>query len=455
MKYSQYSIAEGTQTTFVEVRRWGQELERLHARIAPRFARPEPRRRALAYLHGIVSAIERKNGWHLAEHAGESRPDGMQRLLNSAVWDADLVRDDLRAYILEQLGDPQAVLVIDETSFRKRGKKSAGVANQHCGTTGQLENCQVGVFLSYVSARGHTLVDRELYLPLRWTQDRERCRQAGIPDSVGFATKCEQARQMIERLWQAKIPFAWVVADSVYGGNLDLRTWLASHQYSYVLAVACTEAVEIHTSEGRKRMTVAQAEVLSFHAEDWRRLSNSHGTKGPRLFDWAVMSMLPRCEDDGRHFLLIRRCLDDPSEKTYYFVFAPLGTTLVEMVKAIGQRWCIEECFETGKEMGLEDYEVRCWTGWYRHVTLVMIVEACLAGICAAARMLITEPTTAEETPIYPLLPLTIPEVRHLLAYLVFPPPRSATLLLSWSWWRRCHQSRASFFHTKHRCSAG
>ncbi len=212
MKYSQYSIPEGTQTTFVEVWRWGQELERLHARIAPRFARPEPRRRALAYLQGIVSSIERKNGWHLAEHAGESRPDGMQRLLNSAVWDADLVRDDLRAYILEQLGDPQAVLVIDETSFRKRGKKSAGVANQHCGTTGQLENCQVGVFLSYVSARGHTLVDRELYLPLRWTQDRERCREAGIPDSVGFATKCEQARQMIERLWQAKIPFAWVVA---------------------------------------------------------------------------------------------------------------------------------------------------------------------------------------------------------------------------------------------------
>src|SRR6266852_5291616 len=140
MKYSQYSIPEGTQTTFVEVWRWGQELERLHARIAPRFARPEPRCRALAYLHGIVSAIERKNGWQLAEHAGEARPDGMQRLLNSASWDADLVRDDLRAYILERLGDPQAVLVIDETSFRKRGKKSAGVARQHCGTTGHLEN---------------------------------------------------------------------------------------------------------------------------------------------------------------------------------------------------------------------------------------------------------------------------------------------------------------------------
>jgi SRSO17 transposase len=455
MKRPQHITPVGVKTTVVEVWKWEQELERLHARIAPRFVRPEPRRRTLAYLRGIVSSVERKNGWQLAEHAGEARPDGMQRLLNSAAWDADLVRDDLRAYVLEQLGDPQAVLVIDETSFRKRGKKSAGVANQHCGTTGRLENCQVGVFLAYVSARGHTLVDRELYIPLRWIEDRERCREAGIPEEVRFQTKCEQARQMIERLWKAEIPFSWVVADTIYGGNGDLRTWLETHHYSYVLAVACTEAVEIQTYEGRKRMTVVQAEALLFHTEDWQRISMSHGTKGPRLFDWAVTPILHRCEDDGQHFLLVRRSLDDPQDKRYYFVFAPVGTTLAEIVTAIGQRWKIEECFETGKEMGLEDYEVRCWTGWYRYVTLVMIVEACLAGICAVARMLTTEPATAEETLIYPLLPLTIPEVRHLLAYLVFPPPRSATLLLSWSWWRRCHQSRASFFHTKHRCSAG
>src|SRR5258708_4118366 len=184
MKSPQAIVPVGAQTTFIEVWRWGQELECLHARIAPRFARPEPRRRALAYLKGIVSSIERKNGWQLAEHAGEARPDGMQRMLNSAVWDADLVRDDLRAYILEQLGDPQAVLIIDETSFRKRGKKSAGVAPQHCGTTGQIENCQVGVFLAYASKLGHTLLDRELYLPLRWTLDQERCQEAGIPDTV-------------------------------------------------------------------------------------------------------------------------------------------------------------------------------------------------------------------------------------------------------------------------------
>jgi SRSO17 transposase len=402
-----------------------------------------------------VSSLERKNGWQLAEHAGEARPDGMQRLLGSASWDADLVRDDLRAYILEQLGDPQATLVIDETSFPKRGKKSAGVKKQYCGTTGQVENCQVGVFLSYVSAKGHTLIDRELYLPKDWIDDPERCREAAIPETVRFQTKCELAQQMIERLWKAQIPFSWVVADSVYGGNLDLRTWLQAHQYSYVLAVACDEPVGIQTPDGRKRLTVAEAEALVLHANDWHRLSMSEGTKGPRLFDWALMPILHQWEDDGQHFLLIRRCLDDPQEKTYYLVFAPQGTTLAHMVKAIGQRWKIEEDFETTKEMGLGDYEVRHWTAWYRHITLVMMVQACLAGICAAAQMLTTRPITDEGTSACLLLPLTIPEVRHLLAHLLWPPPRRVQLLLAWSWWRRCHQSRASFFHTKRRLQAG
>jgi hypothetical protein len=196
----------------------------------------------------------------------------------------------------------------------------------------------------------------------------------------------------------------------VYGGNLDLRLWLEAHGYSYVLAVACDEPVGIQTPEGRKRMTVAEAEALLLHSQDWHRLSMSCGTKGPRLFDWAVIPILHGWEDDGRHFLLIRRCLDDPSEEAYYFVFAPAGTTLFQMVKAIGQRWCIEECFETGKEMGMEDYEVRCWIAWYRHLTLVMIVMAALAGICAAARTSTAEPLSNGGTCL--LLPLTIPAVR-------------------------------------------
>jgi SRSO17 transposase len=258
---------------------------------------------------------------------------------------------------------------------------------------------------------------------------------------------------MIERLRQAGIPFAWVVADTVYGGNLDLRLWLEAQHYSYVLAVACDEAVGIQTASGRKQMTVAEAESLLLHADAWHRLPMSQGTKGPRLFDWAVLPILHGWEDDGRHFLLVRRCLDDPSEKAYYFVFAPPGTQLPEMVKAIGQRWSIEEDFETGKEMGLDDYEVRGFTAWYRHITLVMLVQACLAGICAAARTPTPEPLSDEGT--CPLLPLTIPEVRHLLASLLWPAPRSQNLLLGWSWWLGFHQSRASYFHTKRRCAPG
>ncbi len=200
---------------------------------------------------------------------------------------------------------------------------------------------------------------------------------------------------------------------------------------------------------GRKRMTVAEAEALLVHDGDWQRLSMSNGTKGPRLFDWAVLPILHGWEDDGRHFLLLRRCLDEKAEKAYYFVSAPTGTTLVEMVKAIGARWKIEECFEIGKAIGLEDYEVRGFTAWYRFITLVMVVMAALAAICAAALLPRTSSPSHEGT--CPLLPLTMLEVCHLLASLLWPPPRSALLVLGWSWWRRCHQSRASYFHTKRR----
>ena len=367
MKHHQHTTPLGSRTTPSEVCGWAQALTRLHTRIAPRFARPEPRRRALAYLQGILSSIERKNGWQLAEHAREATPYGMQRLLSQAVWDADLVRDDLREYVLEQLGQESAILVIDESSFPKRGDKSAGVGVQYCGTTGQVENCQVGVFLSYVTAKGHTLIDRELYLPLDWIEDRDRCRAAGIPESVRFQTKPELAVKMIERIWKAALPICWVVADTVYGGNLDLRNWLEQHQYSYVLAVACDEPVGIQTPGGRRRVTVAEVEPLLLQDTDWQRLSMSEGTKGPRCFDWACVPILHRWEDDGRHFLLIRRSLTDPQEKRYYCVFAPPGTTLQEMVQAIGAGFRVEEDFENAKDLGLDHYEVRRWIGWYRH----------------------------------------------------------------------------------------
>ncbi len=309
---------------------------------------------------------------------------------------------------------------------------------------------------------GHTLIDRELYLPMSWIEDQQRCREAGIPETVRFHTKCELAQQMLERIWQAQLPISWVVADTVYGSNLDLRTWLEAHAYPYVLAVACDEPVGIQTPLGRRRVEVREVEALLLQDEDWQRLSMSEGTKGPRLFDWARVPILHQWEDDGRHWLLIRRKLDDPQEKAYYFVFAPPGTSLPVMVKAIGARWHIEEDFETTKEMGLDHYEVRSWIGWYRHVTLVMLAHAFLTSLCAqdrsAAAKLTLIPATAPlsvATDARPLLPLTVPEMRHLLGQLIWPPPCSVKLVLAWSWWRRCHRSAASYFHTKRRLEAG
>jgi SRSO17 transposase len=463
MKPQQHTIPIAARTTLRDVLQWAQALTQLHARIAPRFARPEPRRRALSYLQGLLSSVERKNGWHLAEQAREATPYGMQRLLASSVWDADLVRDDLRAYVLEQLGTHEAIVVLDESSFPKRGSKSAGVQVQYCGTTGQVENCQVGVFLAYVTAKGHTLIDRELYLPFDWTADPQRCQEASIPASVRFQTKPELAVQMLERLWTAQIPIAWVVADTVYGGNLDLRTWLEAHGYPYVLAVACDEPVGIVTPEGgRRRVEAREVEALLLQDQEWQRLSMSEGTKGPRLFDWACVPMLHRWEDDGRHWLLIRRSLTDPREKAYYFVFAPAGTTLCKMVKAIGARWHIEEDFETTKDMGLDQYEVRSWIGWYRHITLVMLAHAFLTGICVqniplASPALAPEASATRDaaSDARPLLPLTVPEVRHLLGCLIWPAPSSVKLVVAWSWWRRWHRSCASYFHTKRRLEAG
>lgn len=456
MKLTQHITFNGPRTTPTDVCRWAQELARLHARLALRFARAEPRRRVLAYLQGLLSDIARKNSWQLAEHAREARPDGMQRLLSQAVWDTEGVRDDLRTYALEQLGQEAAILVIDETSFPKRGQKSAGVGMQYCGTTGQVQNCQVGVFLSYVTAKGHTLIDRELYLPLDWCEDQQRRQAAHVPQTVRFQTKPELAIQMLERIFHAHLPIGWAVADTVYGGNLDLRTWLEAHGYPYVMAVACNEPVGIVTPDGvRRRVEAGEVAALVLHEQDWQRLSMSEGTKGPRLFDWAAVPMLHRWEEDGRHWLLIRRSLTDPSEKAYYFVFAPQGTTLPEMVKAIGARWHIEEDLENAKDMGLDHYEVRSFAGWYRHITLVLLALAFLTGICATERCSTVLPTTSGSASTSAVLALTVPEVRHLLARLIWPAPSSAHRVLAWSWWRRSHQRLASYYHTKRRLKAG
>jgi SRSO17 transposase len=269
----------------VQVQGWSVELEALWERIAPRFGRVEVRRRAGAFLRGLLAGVERKNGWQLAEHAGEHTPDGMQRLLNHARWDPDEVRDDLRAYVVEHLGDLQAVLVVDETGFLKKGSKSAGVQRQYSGTAGRIENCQVGVFLAYASPSGHALIDRELYLPEGWLSDRPRCRVAGIPEQVEFHTKPQLARVMLERALDAGVPCGWVTADEVYGGDGRLRRWLEDRDVPQVLAVKRSQALwSLRLRQERAAKLAGQ-----LPARAWRQLSAGAGAvRGQVLMSFVV-----------------------------------------------------------------------------------------------------------------------------------------------------------------------
>jgi len=307
---------QNTNELLTEVEGWAAGLVKLHARIAPQFGRAEPRQHAFAYLKALLSPMERKNGWQIAEWVGDGTPDGMQRLLSSAKWDAGLVRDDLQQYVIEHLQDPQAVLVVDETGFPKQGQKSVGVQYQYCGTTGEVEHCQVGVFVAYASSKGFTFLDRELYLPRSWCEDHPRRREAGIPDSVGFATKGELAKQMIERALAAGVPFAWVAADALYGSDPSLRTWLEALQLPYVLAVRGDEPVALMTAQGRRSVAVKDAVQLLTRGM-WQRLSMGEGTKGPRFFDWACLPTLSHGRDDQQHWVLIRRSVADPTDFTF------------------------------------------------------------------------------------------------------------------------------------------
>lgn len=347
---------------------WAGELRVLGSRIGTRFERAEPRQRALAYLTGLMSDVPRKNGWQLAEQVGELTPDGMQRLLSTAVWDVEGVRDDLRAYVVEHLGRREGVLVIDETGFVKKGDKSVGVKRQYSGTAGKVENCQIGVFLGYASEAGHALIDRAVYLPEDWTRDQARRAEAKVPDEVTFATKPELARQLLDQAFAAGVPCRWVTGDSIYGGDRRLRLWLEEHQHWFVLGVAKDEPLWCGFKQQR-----ADEWAADLPEDGWQRLSCGEGAKGPRLYDWALIP-LPRWGQapDVMHALLVRRSLTD-REVAYFVVFAPADTPLQTLVTVAGMRWTIEECFETGKEeVGLDDYEVRHWPGWYRHITLSM-----------------------------------------------------------------------------------
>jgi SRSO17 transposase len=463
MKYTYHTTDPQEGPTPQQIASWSLTLRQWQSRLAPFFARPEVLGHALLYLHAILSDIPRKNGWQIAEHARQARPYGMQRLLSRAVWDQDAVRDELRSFVCQTLSpraalptsasdhSPFPVLIIDESGFPKRGKHSAGVGPQYCGVNGRVENCQVGVFLSYVTMLGHALLDRELYLPEDWCADAARRQAAHIPESVRFATKPELAQRMLQRAQAAHLPICWVVADTVYGHSPDLRLFLEAQGYAYGLAVPCTEVVCVHTRDGPLLSDVGSI-PHQLRAQDWQCLSQSQGTKGERLFDWALLPWMHGGTVDGRHWLLIRRCLDDPHELAYYLLWAPPDTPLFIMVLAVGARWHIEEDLEASKDLGLDEYEVRSSLGWYRHCTLVLLAYAFLVSICVQDRSQQAPPQ--ESTPCSPLSALTPSEAQHLLARLIWPLPTSASLVCAWSRFRRSHQYWAGYYHRRRRTKA-
>lgn len=357
-----------------------EELTQVQMRIGPHFRRAEARLRAGRFLQGLLAPVERKNGWQLAEELGEQGPRGVQRLLGEADWDEEAVRDDLREYVVEHLGEEKGVLVVDETGFVKKGKKSAGVARQYSGTAGRRENSQIGVFLLYATTRGAAFVDRALYLPEEWTSDRVRCREAGIPDEVSFATKGALARQMLSRAFAAGVPAEWVAGDTVYGYD-ELCLWLDEQQKSYVMAVPETYAVWV---AGRQQPIGLLASLLP--QEAWVVLSAGEGSKGPRLYEWAWLQLPEPSEAGGerRRWILIRRSLAEPGKRAYYRAAGPATTTLPELVRVAGSRWKIEEGLEEAKgEVGLDQYEVRGFRAWYRFVTLALLAHAILVAVRA------------------------------------------------------------------------
>jgi SRSO17 transposase len=435
----------------VDLDRWQREFGELMTRIGSRFARVEPRRRAATFLQGLLAGLPRANCWSIAEQAAELGPQGMQRLLSRAVWDTDGVRDDLRDYVVEHLGHPGAVLVIDETGDLKKGTATVGVQRQYTGTAGRVENSQVAVYLAYANPSipaGYALIDRALYLPRSWAEDPDRCRAAGVPVEVGFATKPALARRMLSRALDAGAPAAWLTGDEVYGADPRLRAQAAAGGLGYVLAVAKDH--RIGTGIGPRR-----AVDLAVRLPDrcWQRISTGPGAKGPRVYDWALIDTTDPAVPDqatGPHWLLIRRSIST-GEYAFYRAHAPHPVPLAELVRVAGTRWKIEEGFAGSKELAaLDQHQVRGWTSWHRWTLLAMLAHAFLSVMTA------TQPTDPD--PIADpaldrpgrLIPLTRNEIRRLLTGLL-TRPIPARLQLHWSRWRRRHQAIARACHYRRR----
>ncbi|WP_328426522.1 IS701 family transposase [Micromonospora sp. NBC_00389] len=401
--------------------------------IGRRFRRPEPRRRVGDLVRGLLAPLPRKNCWTIAEHAGDAGPDGMQDLLTRVKWDDAAVRADVRGFVAEQLGDADAVLVIDETGDLMKGRHTVGVQRQYSGTAGKIENCQLAVHLVYATETVHAMLDAALYLPKSWCDDPQRRSEAGVPEQVRFATKPQLATRMIEAAVLAGLPCRWVAGDEAYGGDPRLAAKLRTLRLGYVLAVA--RSYQVATGLG-----VYRADVLAagLPASAWQRMSAGPGAKGHRYYDWSFTA-LPHAADShgGQHWLLIRRNRTT-GELAFYRCWSPELTALRTLVTVAGRRWKIEESFQAAKTgLGLDQHQHRRWTSWHRWTTLAILAHAFLAA--ATAHRDRPDPIG--------LIPLTVNELRHLFHVLIIEPARRRTDPLHWSIRRRRHQARARNSH--------
>jgi SRSO17 transposase len=359
-------------------------FEEITARFAGCFLRSESRTCFVNVLRAIIAPVTRKNGWQIAEEIGDATPYGVQAFFLRHRWEPDDLRNNLQDCIVEQFGEGDGVFIGDETGFQKKGTESAGVGRQYTGTAGGIVNCQIGVFLAYTTSKGTTLLDRGLYLQKEWTDDRQRCRDAGIPDTVGFQTKQQMFLAMLQRARNNGVPGQWVVADEVYGNDSKLRKGIEQLDLGYVLTVPKT-----HRFLASCKVQV-QDVAAWWPTYEWKRLSAGDGNKGPRLYDWAFRT-LPSSRPGWERGLLIRRTIKEPQkteepkepdELAYFVTSAPTGTPLEKLVEVAGTRWNVETSFKiTKNEVGLDNYEVRTHTGWYRYITICMIAFFCLTWI--------------------------------------------------------------------------
>ncbi|MGV1030586.1 MAG: IS701 family transposase [Dermatophilaceae bacterium] len=445
----------------VEVARWEDAFGEVIDRIAPRFARYEPLRHAASLMQGLLAPLERKNCWTIAEHRGLTSPDALQHLLGRAKWDADGVRDDLRGYVADHLGDSGAILVIDETGDLKKGTGSVGVQRQYTGTAGRIENAQVAVYLTYAAPAGHAFIDRALYLPKVWAEDPNRRAAVGIPTDVAFATKPALATVMIDRAVAAAVPAEWVAGDEVYGADPDLRAAVRGHGLGYVLQIAANR--QVRTPAGKLRVDQLTGLVP---ATAWQRHSAGAGTKGPRWYSWAWVQLADEptssaSTDDrdgadpntpnqstekdnaGVHYLLIRRN-DNTGELAFHLCYSPRPVSLHTLVAVAGQRWRIEESFQAAKGLvGLDQHQVRRWTSWLRWTTLAMLAHAYLTITASGER--------ERDHPPPGMIALTVAEFRRLFTSLLLAVTHTIDTLLAWSRWRRRHQARARECHYRRR----